>query len=62
MGVSIPKKARSGIHILLSKHRARIQEQNDSISPVEVSRRLGAEWNSLTTEEKEVELNLISQT
>ena len=62
MGVSIPKKARSAYIFYCLKHRARIQEQNDSISPVEVSRRLGAEWNSLTTEEKEVELNLISQT
>ena len=62
MGVSIPKKARSAYIFYCLKHRARIQEQNDSISPVEVSRRLGAEWNSLTTEEKEVELELASQT
>ena len=54
MNITIPTKARSAYIFYCLKHRSRIQEQNDSISPVEVSRRLGAEWNSLTTEEKEV--------
>lgn len=49
-----PKKARSAYIYYCLKHRSRIQEANDSITPMDVSRRLGEEWNHLTPEEKEV--------
>lgn len=52
--ITLPKKARSAYIFYCLKHRSRIQDQNDSISPVDVSRRLGEEWNALTLEEKEV--------
>ncbi|KAK8815639.1 hypothetical protein WA538_004764 [Blastocystis sp. DL] len=50
---ALPKKARSAYIFYCLKHRSRIQGQNESISPVEVSRRLGAEWNALSPEERE---------
>ena len=57
MTPALPKKARSAYIFYCLKHRSRIQGQNESISPVEVSRRLGAEWNALTPEEREVGLS-----
>ena len=58
---ALPKKARSAYIFYCLKHRSRIQGQNESISPVEVSRRLGAEWNALSPEEREVVASSLSQ-
>ena len=54
-----PKKVRSAYIYFCLKNRSRIQEENDSISPIDASRRLGEEWNRLTPEEKEVILLLL---
>ena len=64
--IQIPKKPRSAYIFFCLKHRQRIQDENESLSwcvrwcsdlsPVDVSRRLGQEWNALSPEEKEVML------
>ncbi|KAK8823670.1 hypothetical protein WA577_002589 [Blastocystis sp. JDR] len=51
--VQIPKKPRSAYIFFCLKHRQRIQDENENLSPVDVSRRLGQEWNALSPEEKE---------
>lgn len=50
----LPKKARSAYIFYCLKNRPRVQAENESLNPMDVSRRLGAEWNKLTAEQKEV--------
>ena len=50
----LPKKARSAYIFYCLKNRSRVQAQTEGLNPMDVSRRLGAEWNKLSAEEKEV--------
>ena len=57
--ITLPKKVRSAYIFYCLKHRSRVQDEHREFSPVDVSRRLGEEWNALSPEEKEVGMKVI---